>query len=308
MSRVYKIRDSFDSRDLITLVDINRNKYYLKIKSLLGQSGVDLTVLTNRIENLENNEVKVTYREDIPSNSGTAGSITIPQGATIATGGFPGNAILSTTNSDGEITGETPRTTSGEFITANLDTLGNYTLSSNYFDANGYPLALIYQIIIKEKDLSNLDKNKIIDANVEDVYTGKYRTVVYNTNTLYPTVFNQNIQFTTIGYDTIGLQLTPNGIFNPVDDIKAYLTFRTYVSRMSGTGAVYCYADGVFTFYNNFAVNSVFLNNDSNNKNLELNRIPIIFSKNAYLNIKFFKNKNNFNAGCSGPNVLIEVI
>jgi hypothetical protein len=26
------------------------------------------------------------------------------------------------------------------------------------------------------------------------------------------------------------------------------------------------------------------------------------------LNIKFFKNKNNFNAGCSGPNVLIEVI
>lgn len=114
--------------------------------------------LTTRVETLENNELKITYFENINASSGT---ITIPTGATILLDQFQSGAdAFVSTISNGQPTGYFPET-SGELTVdvSSFDALGNYTLTGT---PNSYPVALIYILKIKSKDYVNLIVTNII--------------------------------------------------------------------------------------------------------------------------------------------------
>jgi len=136
--------------------------FYGKKKELYRISVPNLTAfLIDRIENLENNVYKITYFEVIDISSGTSGSISIPQGATVLQESFETGAILSTLNTQGYPAGQTPTDGGGNPITANLDGMGNWNSNDVYPD----PVALIYQFEIKAIDFSN-----VVVANIIDLY------------------------------------------------------------------------------------------------------------------------------------------
>jgi hypothetical protein len=115
--------------------------------------------LTNRVTTLENNEYKIIYFTEI---SNSAGSITIPTGATILLDQFQAgvDAYVSTIQ-NGQPTGDFPKTSGGTTVdVTSFDSLGNYTLSGT---PSSYPVALIYVFKIKAKDYNNLNINKILD-------------------------------------------------------------------------------------------------------------------------------------------------
>lgn len=119
-----------------------------------------LTLFDTRISNLENNELKITYYAIV---SGASGTITPPTGATFNSDEFgnSGNSILSKINGANKPTFESPKTSGGVVVTANLNTTtGAWVASGTYTDTN---VALIYSINIKEKDYSNLNNFYIID-------------------------------------------------------------------------------------------------------------------------------------------------
>lgn len=124
--------------------------------------------LNSRITTLENNEYKITYYEIV---SGTSGSLTVPTGATLNSGefGLSGNSILSKIDGSNKPTFESPKTSGGTIVTANLNTTnGSWTTSGVYTDPQ---VALIYSIRIKAKDYSNLNYNRIIES--ENIYEDK---------------------------------------------------------------------------------------------------------------------------------------
>jgi hypothetical protein len=121
-------------------------------------SGAD-SGLTNRVITLEDNEYKITYFTEI---SNSAGTITIPTGATILLDQFQSgiDAYVSTIQNS-QPTGDFPKTSGGATVdVTSFDALGNYTLSGT---PNSYPVALIYILKIKAKDYSNLNITKILD-------------------------------------------------------------------------------------------------------------------------------------------------
>ena len=110
---------------------------------------------------LLNNEYKVTYFQTISISGTTSGTIQIPQGATIEENEFgdSGNSVLSTLSNSSKPTFETPQTSGGTNITANLNTDGTYNASNLFSD----PVALIYVVTIKAKDLENLNEDNVLD-------------------------------------------------------------------------------------------------------------------------------------------------
>lgn len=120
--------------------------------------------LDPRLDNLENNEYKITYYEVV---SGTSGVITLPTGATINEGEFgaSGNSILSKINISNKPTYESPKTSGGVIVTANLATNGSWTASGTYTDST---VALIYSIKIKAVDYQNLNYDRIIESEKTD--------------------------------------------------------------------------------------------------------------------------------------------
>lgn len=122
------------------------------------------TALDTRVTTLENHELKVTYFVQINSNTGT---IVIPTGATILADQFPGgvDAYVSTLDT-GEPTGDYPQTAGGVDVdVASFDTLGNYTLTGV---PSIYPVALIFVLKIKLKDIGNLTMSNIVEYQYED--------------------------------------------------------------------------------------------------------------------------------------------
>lgn len=135
------------------------------------------------------NEYKITYFEIIEISGATGGTITIPEGATIEEDEFgdAGNSVLSTLTSASKPTFETPQTSGGTIITANLDTNGDYIASNIFSD----PVALIYSLTIKAKDLENLVEDQIIDfvqngLNLNNIGTGLEWVNLVNSWTVEP--------------------------------------------------------------------------------------------------------------------------
>lgn len=117
--------------------------------------------LDPRLDNLENNEYKITYYEIV---SGASGSLTVPTGATINAGefGLSGNAILSKIDGSNKPTFQSPVTSGGVVVTASLNiTTGAWVASGTYTDAN---VALIYSIEIKALYYANLTYSRIIET------------------------------------------------------------------------------------------------------------------------------------------------
>jgi len=119
-------------------------------------------LLSTDIEKLKGNEYKVTYFTEI---GGTAGTITIPQGATILLDQFSGGVdAYASTIDTGQPTGIFPETTGGDPVdVATFDALGNYTLTDT---PSAYPVALIYVLKISAIDYSNLNLNNILSIKL----------------------------------------------------------------------------------------------------------------------------------------------
>ena len=119
--------------------------------------------LEPRVTILENNEYKITYFTEISSSAGT---ITIPTGATILLDQFQGGVdAYVTTIQNGQPTGVFPQTGLGVAVdVTSFNSLGDYTLSDT---PSSYPVALIYILKIKAIDYSNLVITNILD--LEDV-------------------------------------------------------------------------------------------------------------------------------------------
>jgi hypothetical protein len=145
-------------------------------RRIFSQLGGDST-LPSRVTILENNEYKITYFTEISSSAGT---ITIPTGATILLDQFQGGVdAYVTTIQNGQPTGVFPQTGLGVAVdVTSFNSLGDYTLSDT---PSSYPVALIYILKIKAIDYSNLVITNILD--LEDIgATGTQNKIFINTN------------------------------------------------------------------------------------------------------------------------------
>ncbi len=127
--------------------------------------------LDTRVTTLENVTNKVSYFYSIAA--GTTGTITIPSGATIILDElYSGADAYLDTIVNGQPTGKSPFTAGGVAVdVTSFDALGNYTLNGT---PSAYPVALIYQLSIKEKDKGNLTEANILD--IEDQNAMPYLT------------------------------------------------------------------------------------------------------------------------------------
>ena len=116
--------------------------------------------LPDRVTYLENNEYKVTYWEEISTDSGT---ITKPTGSTIILDGFmSGVDALVETIVNGQPSGFSPVTAGGAYVTvSSFDTSGNYTLSGT---PSATPVALLYILTIPADQYQNLDLDYVITS------------------------------------------------------------------------------------------------------------------------------------------------
>jgi len=161
--QIFKELKEIGSSDFIKVFYGKHKQPYIVSVSTLDEV-LKLPILRDRVTNLENNVYRITYYEIIDISTSTAGSIVIPEEASVFTEGFEGNAILSTLNTNGYPAGETP-VEGGTPITANLDTSGNWNASGTY---SGGDVGLIYQLYIRAEDFSNLAINRIIDFYLLD--------------------------------------------------------------------------------------------------------------------------------------------
>ena len=128
----------------------------------------------SRITTLENNVYKITYYEIV---SGASGTITPPTGATFNSNEFgdSGNSILSKINISNKPTFESPKTSGGTVVTANLNTTtGAWTASGVYTDTS---VALIYSINIAADDYANLNNFYIINSEQTNLITNPMTAV-----------------------------------------------------------------------------------------------------------------------------------
>jgi hypothetical protein len=136
-------------------------------KKLDYTNDAEVAALDGRITILENNEYKITYYEIV---SGTSGSLTIPQNATINEDEFgsSGNSILSKINVSNKPTYQSPVDSFGNPVTANLLTDGTWTTSGTFTDTD---VALIYSITVTGLDLQYLNTFYIIESEELDDWT-----------------------------------------------------------------------------------------------------------------------------------------
>jgi len=131
---------------------------YILGKLRLSDVGVVDPAINARITYLENNEYKITYWEEISTDSGT---ITKPTGSTIILDGFmAGVDALVETIVNGKPSGQSPVTGGGAYVTvSSFDVAGNYTLSGT---PSSVPVALLYVITISGVDYQNLNNDFVI--------------------------------------------------------------------------------------------------------------------------------------------------
>jgi hypothetical protein len=196
-------------------------------------------IVSTRVTNLENNEYKITYYEII---SGTSGSLTIPSGATINQGefGLSGNAVLSKIDGSNKPIFESPKTSSGVIVTANLNsTTGAWLTSGTYSDSN---VALIYSIKIKAINYHNLTYDNIIESedlqsNIDlklpiqaDSTTGV--SLTFLTDTVYGSIATPETG--NITYSSTGAKLGVTNII--IHNNGTAPTFASNMKKLSGSG------------------------------------------------------------------------
>lgn len=150
-------------------------------KIFINAGGSTDPTLITRLETLEDNENYYIYKTQINTTTGT---ITIPTGATIVLDQFQGGAdAFCSTISGSKATLEFPLNSSGVAVdVATFDALGNFTLTGT---PSSYPVALIYILKIKSKDLTNLVESDIVEEYpIEELYQklDKTRTVSITTS------------------------------------------------------------------------------------------------------------------------------
>ena len=120
-------------------------------RKIFSQAGGDSS-LPARVTTLENNYFKIIYYASISSDTG---QITIPTGATVLLDQFESGAdAYVSTIVNSQPSGSFPQTAGGVNVdVTSFDASGNYTLSGV---PSAYPVALIYLLKIKAKDMGNL--------------------------------------------------------------------------------------------------------------------------------------------------------
>jgi len=128
----------------LTYYGKKREPYFFNFKNLetLMFSGTVVSALTARILNLETNEKEVTYFE-VVTGASSGNQVNVPTTATIVLDKFgsSGDAVLSTVDGNNNPTWESPRDSTGAFVTASMAANGTYTFSSTPLDAN---VAVVY--------------------------------------------------------------------------------------------------------------------------------------------------------------------
>lgn len=116
-----------------------------------------------RITNLENVEHEYEIFELI---SATSGTVTIPTNGTIVLNQYTGAGdclILRVDGANNRPIDEPARDGSGAIITSTFDGSGNYSLSGT---PEAYPVAIVYQISLKEIDKPGLNNNYVLNESV----------------------------------------------------------------------------------------------------------------------------------------------
>lgn len=150
------------------------------IKEEIQRLAFKIVDLNNNVESVKNVIYEVTYKEIIDITGGTTGSITFPNGATLDEEDYPGNSYLTTLEAGGEITGVSPRNTTGEIITSSLDSNGDWITT----DITNSSVAIIFNLKIKAVDALNLDDSKVIDLfKVQDSIPTNQGFIDYNDTT-----------------------------------------------------------------------------------------------------------------------------
>lgn len=116
--------------------------------------------LANRIDSLEGTLYEYEIFENI--TTGTAGTVTIPTGATIRLDQYieGQDCLIAKTDSQGRPVDDIAREADGTPITGTLDSAGNYTISGT---PEAYPVAIIYQVAVSGQDIGNIDLDQIVD-------------------------------------------------------------------------------------------------------------------------------------------------
>lgn len=97
-------------------------------------------------------------------NSGTSGSLPIPADSEIVEAGFPsGLDAIATTSENGSYTSQSPLTSLGAVVGADIDTSGNWTLSGT---PTAYPVAVIYRTRTLWEDFDPTDSDIVGDFEV----------------------------------------------------------------------------------------------------------------------------------------------
>lgn len=184
--------------------------------------------IPNRVTNLENNEYKITYYEIV---SGTSGSLTVPTQATINADefGLSGNAVLSKIDGFNKPTFESPKTSGGIIVTANLNvSTGAWTTTGAYTDSS---VALIYSIRIKAIYASNLTYSKIIETvDVGIVKLDLIQTITNKTIKKRILVVNQSATPSTNIDNADIVQIT--GLTQNITSMSTNLTGNPYDGQM----------------------------------------------------------------------------
>lgn len=135
----------------------------------------DLDPIEARLDTLENAAKQITYFESIDISSSTAGTITIPTGATLnetALGAYE-NCVILQLDTSGDVLQEIAEDTNGDSIDSTLDSSGNWTVTNTYASSN---VALVYVLSISAVDYAawtGTEINKILDLTtpLEESFT-----------------------------------------------------------------------------------------------------------------------------------------
>jgi hypothetical protein len=135
------------------------------------------TAIVNRLNTLEDAQVKVTYFEVV---SATSGTITPPSGATILLDQFASSvdALVSKVDGSGNPTYITPQTVGGTYIATTLDALGAYVLTDTPADAT---VAIIYVYSVSR---ANFDITKSVGFEETNLFTNTDRVKLAIASTL----------------------------------------------------------------------------------------------------------------------------
>ena len=158
--------------------------------------------LADRVETLEEIYNEYEIYENI--ESGTHGSVTIPEGATIRLGQYVDgqDCLIAQTDEEGKPIDNIARASDGTGITATLDQAGNYTLSQ---EPEGFPVSIIFQVQIQGKDVGNIDLDSILGwtafSNTDSVENRS--AVDGNTLTEALELIDSAVQAATIEYNNI---------------------------------------------------------------------------------------------------------